>query len=234
MIVRPDDTGADVLRATHRLADAGQLASPRAIYDDTVLTTVRRAQRAAGVTVDGVYGPETEGALGDLDEAIRLDILPPRSMGGTERGRAGLATALIFSAVGMREIGGNNDGPHVEYLHGATDDWPWCAAAVSKVFETTPTLRGLKRSGSARKLARWFEGQGWRHDGAPLPGDLFFEWREDPSSWKGHIGFVHHVDGRTVYTCEANRGGYPAYLGVQTRDLDDWPELLHYGRIPDS
>src|SRR5262249_45998465 len=39
----------------------------------------------------------------------------------------------------------------------------------------------------------------------PLPGDIVVWWRESLAGWKGHTGFVHHVDQGHLFTIEGNR-----------------------------
>ena len=38
-----------------------------------------------------------------------------------------------------------------------------------------------------------------------LPGDIVVWWRESVSSWKGHVGFVHHADQGKIFTIEGNK-----------------------------
>ena len=62
--LRTGCTGADVLVLAELLIEQGYLAPPaQDIYAQTILTAVRALQKAAGLAVDGIYGPKSHTAL---------------------------------------------------------------------------------------------------------------------------------------------------------------------------
>ena len=64
------------------------------------------------------------------------------------------------------------------------------------------------------------------------PGDLVFWWRDQPSSWKGHVALVHSVTDGILYTVEGNKGGFPAPVKIFDYVLARMECLLGFGRVP--
>ncbi|MES2707207.1 MAG: glycoside hydrolase domain-containing protein [Verrucomicrobiota bacterium] len=176
---------------------------------------------------DGICGGLTWGALkrlasGAPDPAGNPIILPGASAtwwktmpaaahGGTARGLAALRSAVGEAAAGRGESGGNNRGPDVEkYLHGLVDmPANWCAGFVcwcldasgGMPFNYTVGARSILSRARSAGLTTFTDPLAT----APLPGDIVVWWRVRLSSWEGHTGYVHHVEGGRIYTIEGNK-----------------------------
>lgn len=80
------------------------------------------------------------------------------------------------------------------------DETAWCAAFVGAVLKEAqmPHTGAL----NARSYTDW---------GDPVEpkdmkqGDVAVFWRGSPTSWKGHVGFVDHVDSANVYVLGGNQ-----------------------------
>lgn len=115
-----------------------------------------------------------------------------------------LLTAL--SQIGTKEVPGPTHNKEVlKYFVGAgfpgirDDETAWCGAFANWVLATNK----VKTSG--KLTARSFLNVGTKIDN-PKPGDLVIFWREDPASWKGHVGFFIREDKGLVYTLGGNQG----------------------------
>ena len=77
-------------------------------------------------------------------------------------------------------------------IHGYDDKVNWCSSFVHWSLGQA----GIRGTGSA--LARsWLE---WGQSlPAPVPGCVVVLWREDPSSWKGHVGYYLHHDAQHIH-----------------------------------
>jgi uncharacterized protein (TIGR02594 family) len=103
-------------------------------------------------------------------------------------------------------------------IEGYDDKASWCSSFVHWCLAQV----GIAGTGSA--LARsWLEwGQPLQ---APVPGCIAVLYRDDPASWKGHVGFFLRVDAQQVHLlggnqlCEVREHAYPveAVLGYR------WP-----------
>lgn len=137
--------------------------------------------------------------------------MPDPSFGGSARGLAALAIAINEAKIGAKEIGGNNSGKFVKkYLNGKADEGAsWCAAFVSWCLKESGEMP-FKYNLGARDFLRLAKNAGYEVtnnlvDRKPLPGDIIVWWREAVNSWKGHTGFVHHVEGGVIFTIEGNK-----------------------------
>ncbi len=89
----------------------------------------------------------------------------------------------------------------------------WCAKKA-----------GLQTSGSAAARS-------WTNVGIavtdPKPGDIVVFWREDPLSWKGHVGFFtgFNNDASIVYCLGGNQNNAVSILGYDAK------KVLSYRRI---
>ena len=106
-------------------------------------------------------------------------------------------------------------------IRGFDDKASWCSSYVNWCLTQT----GIVGTNSA--LARSWLDWGEALD-APIPGCIAVLHRDDPSSWKGHVGFYLRHDERYVYLLGGNQleavreHFYPvgSVLGYR------WPEAL--------
>lgn len=119
-----------------------------------------------------------------------------------------LKTAV--SQLGEKEISGAQEHNRtiINYAQEAGFKWvnddetPWCSIFVNWVAQKN------KLKSSKKANARSWLKIGQKVDDAPEPGDVVIFWREDPNSWKGHVGFFfgYSQDGKRVYCLGGNQG----------------------------
>jgi len=198
--------------------------------------------RGQPLVVDGIAGPLTRWALTHPDNSAlfqAMSMSPGPPPGPPSRGRAALEIALREVKRGAGEVGANNSGPSVEkYLSGRVGTPAnWCAAFVCWCFAQHPEPPPFRFTLGARGLRNTFRRRDWLIEPSPenplLPGDLVFWWRDQPSSWKGHIALVHHVADGILFTVEGNKGGFPAPVRVFDYVLARMERLLGFGRVPE-
>lgn len=200
-------------------------------------------QHGQPLMVDGKVGELTWWSLHhpkplvESPSAVDYQQMPPESLGGSERGRSALGTAIRELKEGAGEIGGNNCGPFVEkYLHGIVPEGnPWCAGFVSFCFSQDPAGMPFPYTLGAKNLLREFQSRGWAHkpgnDYSPKPGDIVVWWRDQPASGKGHVGLVHQLHNGFLYTIEGNKSPkVPGFSYVFSR-MD---KLLGFGQVADA
>jgi uncharacterized protein (TIGR02594 family) len=106
--------------------------------------------------------------------------------------------------LGVRQYPPGNSNPRImDYhnatnLHGYDDKASWCSSFVNWCFVQT----GIEGTGSA--IARsWLN---WGRDLAiPQYGCVVVLSREDPDSWKGHVGFFLRYESQHVYLLGGNQ-----------------------------
>ena len=83
-------------------------------------------------------------------------------------------------------------------IHGYDDKANWCSSFVHW------TLARAGIAGTASALARsWLD---WGHAlDAPRPGCIVVLWRDDPQSWKGHVGYFVRFEGDDVVLLGGNQ-----------------------------
>ncbi|UAB85449.1 TIGR02594 family protein [Zunongwangia sp. SCSIO 43204] len=134
---------------------------------------------------------------------------------------------IAASQLGTKEISGSEDNPQiVKYAEesgiiGITnDEIAWCSTFVNWVAKKA----GLQSSGSAAARS-------WTNIGIavkdPKPGDIVVFWREDPLSWKGHVGFFtgFNKDASIVYCLGGNQSNAVNITGYDAK------KVLSYRRI---
>lgn len=107
---------------------------------------------------------------------------------------------------GEKEVKGKEDNPEIIAMFDALgyngaalkDETSWCAAFVNF------TLMQTGYRGTGKLNARSFldlPGE------IPVPqmGDIVVFWREDPNSWKGHVGYVIRIRRGWVYVLGGNQ-----------------------------
>lgn len=109
-----------------------------------------------------------------------------------------------FGEHGIRRFPAGQTNPRiVEYNHytnlrGYDDKISWCSSFVNWCLAQS----GIAGTGSA--LARsWLE---WGMPlESPVPGCIAVLTRDDPNSWKGHVGFFLRVEGDAVFLLGGNQ-----------------------------
>jgi len=103
---------------------------------------------------------------------------------------------------------------------GYDDKTPWCSSFVNWSLAQV----GIQGTGSAQAKS-WLE---WGEALAqPTVGCISVLWREDPLSWKGHVGFYLREDDEFVYLLGGNQieqvreHSYPKVTVLGHR----WPRL---------
>jgi len=107
---------------------------------------------------------------------------------------------------GVRAAPPGSANPRIVGYHAGTniagydDKASWCSSFVNWCLGRA----GVAGTGSA--LAR-----SWLEWGEPLegarPGCIVVLWREDPASWKGHVGFFVRLEGEQVVLLGGNQEG---------------------------
>lgn len=186
---------------------------------------VLRFQSANGLSVDGVVGPQTWGALGGSSFAPGG---PAPVFGGSASSDFRQRILDIAQAeVGTLEATGNNDGDVTKYpgafgrgqesycadfaswvltsAGGSLND-PWCPSIIN----------ALARTGN------------WKGRSDPQPGDLIlFDWDHDNVA--DHVGLVKSVNGNgTITTIEGNTGGPGGAEGVWEKTRT-WDFVIGFG-----
>ena len=106
--------------------------------------------------------------------------------------------------IGVRTFPPGESNPRISAYHAGTniqgydDKASWCSSFVNWVLAQS----GIKGTGSA--LARSWLDWGEPLD-APLAGCIAVLWRDEPTSWKGHVGFWLREDAAEVYLLGGNQ-----------------------------
>jgi uncharacterized protein (TIGR02594 family) len=112
--------------------------------------------------------------------------------------------AIARAELGVQMCPPGRSNPRITEYHAGThiagydDKASWCSSFVDWVLRQ----HGIEGTGSA--LARsWLE---WgRPLQAPRPGCIAVLWRDDPASWKGHVGFWLREEGDRVVLLGGNQ-----------------------------
>ncbi|MFL6626523.1 MAG: TIGR02594 family protein [Vitreoscilla sp.] len=108
--------------------------------------------------------------------------------------------------MGVRAHPPGSSNPRIGEYHAGTnaagydDKASWCSSFVHW------TLAGVGIRGTGSALARSWLDWGAALD-EPRPGCIVVLWRDDPSSWKGHVGFFLRDDGPDVVLLGGNQLG---------------------------
>lgn len=113
---------------------------------------------------------------------------------------------VAYGEVGVAPYPIGRSNPRITAYHAGTniegydDKVSWCSSFVNW------SLAQAGIAGTASALARsWLE-WGAALD-APVPGCITVLWRDDPNSWKGHVGFYLRDDEELVYLLGGNQLG---------------------------
>lgn len=138
----------------------------------------------------------------------RVARLAAASAGPAPRDGGGLADApwmaVARAELGVRAGPPGAANPRITAYHAHTniagydDRASWCSSFVDW------TLRRVGLAGTGSALARsWLD---WgRPLDAPRPGCIVVLWRDDPASWKGHVGFFVRVAGAEIVLLGGNQ-----------------------------
>ena len=112
---------------------------------------------------------------------------------------------IALSQYGLTEIPGKENNPgivkyfkEIGFTQAADDETAWCSAFVNWCAKQA----GLPRSNDL--LSR-----SWLAIGLPVTtpriGDIAVFWRDDPKSWKGHVGFFIRDAGHQIFVLGGNQ-----------------------------
>lgn len=111
---------------------------------------------------------------------------------------------IAFRELGVRTRPQGSSNPRVMQYHDGTniagydDKASWCSSFVNWSLAQV----GIPGTGSA--LARSWLDWGEAID-RPIPGCIAVLWRDDPTSWRGHVGFYLREDNSSVYLFGGNQ-----------------------------
>ena len=107
--------------------------------------------------------------------------------------------------IGVEEVPGKENNPLIMRFYSdagfpgiKSENVSWCAAFVNACLERS------KVSGSKSLTARDF--LRWGKECGPKQGAVAVFWREDPASWKGHVGILIEETGDEVVILGGNQG----------------------------
>ena len=100
-----------------------------------------------------------------------------------------------------------------------TDETAWCSAFVNWLAWSC----GLERSGELNARSWLSVGHEVK---VPERGDLVIFWREDPDSWKGHVGLWIRQEGSLIWTGGGNQKNK---VGIDPYPAD---RVLGYRHLP--
>jgi uncharacterized protein (TIGR02594 family) len=155
-------------------------------------------QRARGLEVDGIAGPETRKALfgdaaagGKADEGVPLDLPwleeARRMRGVTEKPGPASADIIVDWAL---DLG----------LSGFADSTAWCGLFVAHCIRTGLPDEPIPADFLGARM--WLK---FGQKVEPKFGSVMVFWREDPDSWKGHVGFYWAEDANSYAILGGNQ-----------------------------
>lgn len=116
---------------------------------------------------------------------------------------------IAVHELGQKEISGPEHNPtivnyakEVGFTWINDDETPWCSIFVNWVAK-----KAELRYSNKLNARSWLQ-IGLVVDNAPEPGDIVIFWRDEPESWKGHVGifFGFSHDSTRVYCLGGNQG----------------------------
>lgn len=137
---------------------------------------------------------------------------------------------IALSQYGVKEIVGAKDNPHiVKYFtetgfNGAKlkDETAWCSAFANWVAKKA----GYQNSGKLTARSWLSVGESTNK---PTCGDVVVLWRENPNSWKGHVGFFVKETKRFVYLIGGNQRNSVCIKAYPKKRILDIKKLKKYG-----
>ncbi|WP_019905724.1 TIGR02594 family protein [Methylobacterium sp. 77] len=206
-------TVADIQRA---LLARGYDLGPSGADGDAgpkTIAAVTAFQRAAGLIADGIAGPLTIKALGNVDVTAKK----------AEPDQPAWLTLAADEVGTVEGIGKANNPKVVRYFADAgfagikDDAVAWCAALVGAMLQRA----GRKPSGSL--AARSYESWGVGLKG-PVLGCIATKKRGN-SSWQGHVGFVVGANKDQVFLLGGNQGDKVSVAAFKRSEFTSfrWP-----------
>ena len=106
---------------------------------------------------------------------------------------------------GIKEVPGEDNNPQImQFFHEIGFSWvqgdetAWCSAFINYLAK----VNGYEYSGK-------LDARSWLKVGEkmtlPTVGDIVVFWRDNPNSWKGHVGLFIRDDGNRIYTLGGNQ-----------------------------
>lgn len=138
--------------------------------------------------------------------------------------------SIALSQYGVKEIKGAKDHPQILGYFSSmgldktqyNEETAWCSAFANWVA----TEAGYE---SSKKL----NARSWLSVGistsTPEPGDVVILWRDNPSSWKGHVGFLVKESKRYVYLLGGNQGNSVSIKAYPKNRILDYRKLRKNG-----
>ena len=166
-------------------------------------------------------------------ESIKSKMFPKQGDRTSASVGTGDAFRVASSYLGIKEVSGAESNPQIaKWIKSinpdlATDSTAWCSAFTHAVAEEA----GFKGSGK-------LNAKSWLKVGDEVPasqaqqGDVVVFWRDNKSSWKGHVGFFHGYDKKgNIRVLGGNQGNqvkistYPSNRLLGFRRLKELKEL---------
>lgn len=127
---------------------------------------------------------------------------------------------------GVKEVIGAKDNPRVlKYFdqigfNGSKlkDETAWCSAFANWVAKT----EGFEYSGKLNARSWLTVGQSTNHPGI---GDIVVLWRDNPKSWKGHVGFFVKQTQSYVYILGGNQANMVCIKAYPKSRVLDYKKL---------
>jgi uncharacterized protein (TIGR02594 family) len=166
------------------------------IWGRASIGALKRFQAKAGLEVDGIPGPKSRAAL------FGAPALSPTTNSPSDL----VWFQEALNLVGTDELPG--PGSNKTIIKWAKDldiDFPrddvaWCGLFVAHCVGSTLTDEPLPTAPLGA--------QNWKHFGdscAPKLGAVLVFWRENKSSWKGHVGFYRGEDDNAYHVIGGNQ-----------------------------
>ncbi|MFF9340590.1 peptidoglycan-binding protein [Streptomyces sp. NPDC014773] len=194
--LRPGAEGRAVKALQRQLVQEGHRLAVDSVFGAGTGSAVRAAQRARGLSADGVAGARTWAAL----LAAPGSPAPGRPSGDPSALRKRIV-ATARGQVGVAEPSGCRT-----YLRDCART-AWCAAFVSWTWRKAGVpSAAVPKTLVAREVGLWGQRNGLFHRTHPKPGDIVV-WGAPAARTGGHVGIVVavHADGR-VDTVDGNYG----------------------------
>jgi len=140
---------------------------------------------------------------------------------------------IATAELGVKEISGEGHNPVIVkyaqesgFTNITDDEVPWCSIFVNWCCMKA----GLQRTHKANARS-------WLYIGKPIekpnPGDIVILWRENPNSWKGHVGIVigFSKDSNLVFVLGGNQRNSVSIQAYETNHVLGYRKLSSEGNL---